>query len=40
MSPYRATAPITDHWEHFGFDVSDGVATVTFDRPEKLNALT
>jgi enoyl-CoA hydratase/carnithine racemase len=26
--------------EHFDFDVSDGVATVTFNRPEKLNALT
>lgn len=40
MSPYRATAPITDDWEHFRFGVSDGVGTVTFDRPEKLNALT
>jgi enoyl-CoA hydratase/carnithine racemase len=26
--------------EHFSFDVSDGVATVTLNRPEKLNALT
>lgn len=26
--------------EHFEFDVSEGVATVTFNRPEKLNALT
>jgi enoyl-CoA hydratase/carnithine racemase len=25
---------------HFGFDVADGVATVTLDRPDKLNALT
>src|SRR5437763_4011804 len=25
---------------HFDFGVTDGVATVTFDRPEKLNALT
>lgn len=40
MSPYRATAPITNDWEHFRFGVSDGVGTVTFDRPEKLNALT
>jgi enoyl-CoA hydratase/carnithine racemase len=29
-----------DRWEHFGFEVDDGVATVTFSRPEKLNALT
>ena len=25
---------------HFRFDVADGVATVTFDRPDRLNALT
>jgi enoyl-CoA hydratase/carnithine racemase len=29
-----------DRWEHFRFGVDDGVATVTFARPEKLNALT
>jgi enoyl-CoA hydratase/carnithine racemase len=40
MSPFRATAPLTKEWEHFGFTVSDGVATVTFTRPDKLNALT
>ncbi|WP_020661266.1 enoyl-CoA hydratase family protein [Amycolatopsis benzoatilytica] len=40
MSPFRASAPITESWEHFEFTVDDGVATVTFDRPEKLNALT
>lgn len=40
MSPFRASAPLTDSWEHFEFTVDDGVATVTFDRPEKLNALT
>ena len=27
-------------WEHFDYDESDGVATVTFSRPERLNALT
>jgi enoyl-CoA hydratase/carnithine racemase len=27
-------------WDHFRFAVDDGVATVTFDRPERLNALT
>ena len=37
---YRASAGWTDEWEHFGFTVEDGVATVTLDRPDKLNALT
>lgn len=40
MSPYRASAGFTDSWEHFGFEVADGVGRVTFDRPDKLNALT
>ncbi len=37
---FRASAPITDEWHHFRFDVDRGVATVTFDRPDRLNALT
>lgn len=40
MSPFRASAGFTGSWEHFDFDIADGVATVTFDRPERLNALT
>jgi enoyl-CoA hydratase/carnithine racemase len=40
MSPFRASAPITENWEHFDLAVSDGVATLTLDRPDKLNALT
>ena len=40
MSPFRASVPLTDKWEHFRFSVSEGVATVTLDRPDKLNALT
>src|SRR6059036_1006444 len=40
MSPFRGSAGFTEKWEHFGFRVEDGVATVTFDRPERLNALT
>jgi enoyl-CoA hydratase/carnithine racemase len=40
VSPFRASAPFTESWDHFGFSVGDGVATVTFDRPERLNALT
>jgi enoyl-CoA hydratase/carnithine racemase len=40
VSPFRASAPITTSWQHFDFAVDDGVATVRFNRPEKLNALT
>ncbi|MET0237208.1 MAG: enoyl-CoA hydratase family protein [Kibdelosporangium sp.] len=37
---FRASAAFTENWAHFGFSVDEGVATVTFARPEKLNALT
>jgi enoyl-CoA hydratase/carnithine racemase len=40
VSPFRASAGFTESWDHFSFDVDEGVATITFDRPEKLNALT
>ena len=40
MSPFRASPALTTNWEHFGFEVAEGVATLTFARPEKLNALT
>lgn len=40
MSPFRASAPFTESWDHFRFEVDDGVAVVTFDRPDRLNALT
>jgi enoyl-CoA hydratase/carnithine racemase len=40
MSPFRSSPGFTGKWEHFDFTVADGVATVTFTRPEKLNALT
>ncbi|MGH8928070.1 MAG: enoyl-CoA hydratase family protein [Acidimicrobiia bacterium] len=40
MAPFRASAPLTESWDHFGFEVADGVGTVTFNRPEHLNALT
>ena len=40
MSPFRGSVPPTQHWEHFRFEVADRVATVTLDRPGKLNALT
>jgi enoyl-CoA hydratase/carnithine racemase len=37
---FRASVPITDDWPHFDFAVAEGVATVTLNRPEKLNPLT
>jgi enoyl-CoA hydratase/carnithine racemase len=40
MRPFRASAALTEVWRHFDFGVDDGVATVRFNRPEKLNALT
>jgi enoyl-CoA hydratase/carnithine racemase len=40
MSPFRASVPLTGTWKHFRFSVSDGIGTVTLDRPGKLNALT
>ncbi len=40
MTRYRASAKITEDWQHFRFEVSDGVATVTLNRPEKMNPLT
>jgi enoyl-CoA hydratase/carnithine racemase len=40
MSPFRASAALTTDWEHFDFDVDDGVGIIRFNRPDKLNALT
>jgi enoyl-CoA hydratase/carnithine racemase len=40
VSPFRASAGFTDEWKHFSFVVEDGVGTLTFQRPERLNALT
>jgi enoyl-CoA hydratase/carnithine racemase len=37
---FRASAGLTESWEHFRFSTADGVATITLDRPDKLNALT
>jgi enoyl-CoA hydratase/carnithine racemase len=37
---FRASPRLTDNWRHFRFGKAHGVATVTLDRPEKLNALT
>jgi enoyl-CoA hydratase/carnithine racemase len=40
MTPYRASPGFTEKWNHFSFDIHGGVATITLDRPERLNALT
>jgi enoyl-CoA hydratase/carnithine racemase len=40
MPPHRPSAAFTERWEHFRFQVEGGVGTVTFDRPDRLNALT
>ena len=40
MSPYRASARLTSDWRHFDLVIDDDVATLTFNRPDKLNALT
>ena len=37
---FRASAPMTDRWDHFDLQIDDGVATLTFSRPDRLNALT
>lgn len=37
---FRATPGFTQDWPHFGFAVADGIARITLDRPERLNALT
>ncbi|HEX2267211.1 MAG TPA: enoyl-CoA hydratase, partial [Actinomycetota bacterium] len=40
MTPFPGSSGFTDRWEHFRFTVQDRVATITFDRPDRLNALT
>ena len=40
MSRFRGSASFTDDWHHFDFEVDGAVATVTLNRPEKLNPLT
>jgi enoyl-CoA hydratase/carnithine racemase len=40
VSPFRGSAAFTEQWQNFDFALEDGVATVTFSRPDRLNALT
>lgn len=37
---FRASAGFTDSWDHFDLEIVDGVATIRFSRPDRLNALT
>jgi enoyl-CoA hydratase/carnithine racemase len=40
VTRYRGSTKLTEDWQHFRFEVADGVATVTLNRPEKMNPLT
>jgi enoyl-CoA hydratase/carnithine racemase len=40
VSPFRGSAAFTERWQNFDLALQDGVATVTFSRPDRLNALT
>ena len=40
MTPFTGSPGAPDQWDNFRFSVEDGVATLTLDRPDKLNALT
>jgi enoyl-CoA hydratase/carnithine racemase len=40
VTRFRGSVPFTEDWQHFRFEVDDGVALLTFDRPERMNALT
>ena len=38
--PFRASAPLTEAWQHFDVAVDQRVLTITLNRPDKLNAIT
>ena len=40
MTAFRGSASPTQAWKHFHFEVAGGVGSLTFTRPQKLNALT
>ncbi len=40
MTGFRASPGFTSSWDHFEFSIEDRVGTISFARPDKLNALT
>jgi enoyl-CoA hydratase/carnithine racemase len=40
VSRFRSSVPLTTTWQNFDFAIDGPVATVTLNRPEKLNPLT
>jgi len=40
MGGFKASAGFTGDWQNFAYTEAEGVATVTFARPDRLNALT
>lgn len=40
MTPFRGSAAFTNSWSNFDLTIEDEIATITFNRPGKLNALT
>jgi enoyl-CoA hydratase/carnithine racemase len=40
MTAFRGSSTPTRTWKNFQLEVAEGVATLTFSRPQKLNALT
>lgn len=40
MTPFEGSSGAPDKWDHFRFSIADGIARLTLDRPDKLNALT
>jgi len=40
MNRFRGSSRLTRDWQHFDFAIGGSVATITFNRPDKLGALT